>query len=232
MSDNYQELENLLKIKFNNPSLLEQAFIHRSYLNETQSQHSASNERLEFLGDSILSFTVSEFLYQKFPDSPEGDLTNYRSSLVCTKTLSGIAKKLNLGFYLKMSKGEKKSGGENNPSLLANTVESLIGAIYLDKGLNSVRNFINQFLVPVLSEIIKNKSFKDYKSLFQEKVQEKTRISPVYKVIDSWGPDHAKNFKIGVYVGKTLVAEGTGKSKQEAEQLAAKTAIEKKKKMR
>lgn len=232
MSINYQDLEKSLNIQFKNQSFLELAFTHRSYLNEARQKYLTSNERLEFLGDTILSFIVSNFLYQQFPKIPEGDLTNYRSALVCARTLSVVAKKLNLGLYLKMSKGEENGGGKDNPSLLANTVESLIGAIYLDKGVNTTRDFIYKFILPNLTEIIKNKRVKDYKSLFQEVVQEKSKISPVYKVLDSWGPDHAKNFKIGVFINKELISQGCGKSKQEAEQEAAKTGIEKWEKIR
>jgi len=231
MPSGYQELEKLLKFEFKNKFLLEQAFIHRSYLNEARRKYLISNERLEFLGDSILSFTISELLYQKFPKFPEGNLTSYRSVLVCAKTLSAVAQRLELGKYLKMSKGEKESGGMNNPTLLANTIEALIGAIYLDQGMKKAQDFIYQFILPNLTEIIKNKAFKDYKSYFQEIVQEKIKDSPIYKVLDSWGPDHAKNFKIGVYVAGNLIGEGKGKSKQEAEQQAAKAGIEKWKKI-
>ncbi len=163
MVTDYQELEKLLKIKFKNLKLLEEAFIHRSYLNEARGKYLTSNERLEFLGDSILSFITSEFLYHKFPNLPEGDLTSYRSALVCAKTLSCVAKKLNLGAYLKMSKGEKEGGGMENPTLLANTVEALIGAIYLDQGIETVKNFIANFILTFLPEIIKNKAFKDFR---------------------------------------------------------------------
>lgn len=232
MSNNYQDLEKLLKLKFKDISLLEQAFIHRSYLNESRKKYLVSNERLEFLGDSILSFTVSEYLYKKFPKLPEGDLTSYRSALVCAKTLSKVARKLNLGVYLKMSKGEKEGGGMENPTLLANTVEALIGATYLDQGIKAAQNFINTFILPYLPEIIKGKTFKDFKSYFQEIVQEKTKVSPIYKVLESWGPDHAKIFKIGVFVNNKLLGEGIGKSKQEAEQNAAKAGIEKWREMR
>lgn len=230
--NDFDDLIKLLGLKFKDISLLELAFVHRSFLNESKGKHEFSNERLEFLGDAILSFIVSNKIYHEFPNLPEGDLTNYRSALVCAKTLAIVSQKLGLGKYLKMSKGEKESGGKDNPSLLANTVEALIGSIYLDQGLEVVKKFIDKYILSELSDIIENKSFKDYKSLFQELVQNKIKLSPIYQVTDSWGPDHAKNFKIGVIVEGKLIAEGVGKSKQEGEQAAAKAGIENWNKMR
>lgn len=213
--------------KFKNLQLLEEAFTHRSYLNENPQRNLVSNERLEFLGDAVLSFLVSKLLFQKFPRLPEGDLTNLRSAIVCTKTLCRTAKNLNLGEKLKLSRGEETSGGRNNPSLLANTFEAFLGALYLDQGIEEAENFLKTCLFPFLSEIIKSDSYKDFKSRFQEIVQEKAKISPVYKILKTIGPDHAKKFTVGVYVKEKLIGQGSGWSKQEAEQEAAKTALEK-----
>ena len=215
-----------LGILTKNSQLLKQAFIHRSYLNEAQS-HLPSNERLEFLGDSILSFLVSEYLYIKYPDLPEGELTNLRSSIVKTHTLASSASSLHLGKFLFLSKGEVESGGRNNPSILADTFESLIGALYLTLGLSSVKKLIETHLLPKLETILNEKSYRDAKSRFQEVVQEKTKLSPTYTVLSESGPDHSKEFTIGVYVGSTLWGKGKGKSKQQAEQEAATVALEK-----
>ncbi len=223
---NFDKLESLLGFNFKNKNILHNAFIHRSYLNEAR-EHLTSNERLEFLGDSILSFIVSKYLYATFPDLPEGELTSLRSAIVKTKTLSHIAKELDLGTYLNLSKGEGQSNGRQNPSLLADTFEALLGAIFLDHGLIQVEKVIDMFLLPKLSIIIAQKAYKDAKSTLQEIVQEKTRTSPVYKVLKEIGPDHAKTFTIGVYLNDKLLGTGTGKSKQEGEQMAASNALEK-----
>lgn len=210
--------------KFKKKELFEQAFIHRSYLNETKEKLS-SNERLEFLGDSILSFVVSEYLYRKYPQYNEGMLTNIRSLLVNTKSLAIIAKELDFGNYLKLSKGEKESKGSQNQSLLADCFESFIGALYLDQGIDSVSKFLNDVLLFKTEEIIKNKSFKDPKSLLQEYVQAKKQNSPIYKVLEESGPAHAKRFKIGAYVNGRLLGEGIGSSKREAEENAAQNSL-------
>lgn len=211
---------------FKNNTLREQAFIHRSYLNEVKEKIS-SNERLEFLGDSILSFVVSEHLYTTYSEFNEGILTNLRSLLVNTKSLAIAAKKLEFGKYLKLSHGEEESKGRENDSLLANCFEAFIGALFMDQGIESVKKFIGDTLFPDITEYIKNKTFKDPKSLLQEYVQSKKQSSPVYKVTNEDGPPHAKIFTIGVYVKDALVGEGTGKSKQDAEESAAKKALEK-----
>ncbi len=221
----FDQLENTISIKFKNKNLLTQAFVHRSYLNEDKKIKN-SNERLEFLGDSVLSFLTSNFLYRTYGDYPEGILTNVRSSLVNTKSLCDISKKLSLGELLFLSRGEQESGGRNNPSLLADVFEALLGAIYLDQGITVAKKFLENFLFPKTKMIIENKSYIDYKSLLQEIIQEKTRISPTYHVVKSVGPDHAKTFWIDVRVGDTTLGTGKGRSKQEAEQEAAKLALE------
>jgi len=210
---------------FKNKKLLEQAFIHRSFLNETK-EKLYSNERLEFLGDSILSFTVSKYLYQKYPQYNEGVLTNIRSLLVNTKSLALLAKELNFGSLLKLSKGEEESKGRQNQSLLADCLEAFIGALFLDQGEEAVSDFLGEILLPKSEEIVKNKSFKDPKSLLQEFVQSRRQSSPSYKVLEESGPAHARKFKIGAFVANNLIGEGFGKSKREAEEDAADKALE------
>lgn len=211
--------------KFKNPKLNRLAFIHRSYLNESRSEKE-SNERLEFLGDSIISFVISDHLYKTYPAFDEGILTNLRSLVVNTKSLAKIGKSLNFGDKLLLSRGEEESGGRNNDSLLANTFEAFTGALYIDQGIESVSTFLNLVLIPTISEHVEKKVFKDPKSLLQERVQAKKQNSPVYKVLEEIGPAHAKRFTIGVYVESILLGQGSGKSKQEAEEIAARIALE------
>jgi ribonuclease-3 len=210
--------------KFKNKQLFEQSFIHRSYLNETKKKLS-SNERLEFLGDSVISFVVSQNLYNKYPNFDEGILTNLRSLLVNTKSLALCAKELNFGNYMLLSKGEEESRGRQNQSLLADSFEAFVGALYLDQGTEVVSDFLSQVLMPKADLYVKNKAFKDPKSLLQEKVQSQKQTSPLYKVISERGPAHAKIFTVGAYVDKILMGKGEGKSKQEAEESAAKEAL-------
>jgi ribonuclease-3 len=211
---------------FKNKQLFEQAFTHRSYLNETKDKIE-SNERLEFLGDSILSFVVSEYLFKEYPSFNEGLLTNLRSLLVNTKSLAEMAKQLKFGTYLRLSKGEKESKGQENDSLLANSFEAFIGALYLDQGVEEVRTFLADILLEQSKEYVQRKALKDPKSLLQEHVQALKQSSPVYKVIKEEGPAHARLFTIGVYVNDNLLGEGKGKSKQQAEEQAAKEALPK-----
>ena len=219
-------LQETIGIRFKDRELLTRAFIHRSYLNEAKHLN-ISNERLEFLGDAVLSFLTSEYLYKTYPDFPEGTLTNIRSSLVKTQTLAAVAKTLKLGELLLLSHGEEASGGRDNVSLLADAFEALLGAIYLDTDEETARGFLTRFLFPQASEIVKTKAYVDYKSLFQEIIQQKSRVSPTYVVIKSEGPDHAKTFWVSATVGGITMGEGKGKSKQEAEQAAAASALEK-----
>jgi ribonuclease III len=211
--------------KFKNKKLFEQAFIHRSYLNEVKEELS-SNERLEFLGDSVLSFVVSKFLYKEYPNFEEGILTNLRSLLVNTKSLAEAAREQNFGQYLKLSKGEEESKGRENQSLLADCFEAFIGALFLDQGIDSVKDFLGKTLLIKTNELVQKRSFKDPKSLLQEAVQARKQNSPVYKVTEEEGPPHAKIFTIGVYVAKQLLGTGKGKSKQDAEEKAAIEALE------
>jgi ribonuclease-3 len=211
--------------KFKNQKLFEQAFTHRSYLNETKEKLS-SNERLEFLGDSILSFVVSQNLFLKFPQYNEGILTNIRSLMVNTRSLALIAKELDFGSFLRLSKGEEESKGRQNQSLLADCFEAFVGALFIDQGIDSVTKFLEEVLLPKADEIIKSTSFKDPKSLLQELVQSRRLNSPVYKVLGETGPAHAKQFRIGAFVDGNLISEGEGKSKKDAEEDAASKALE------
>lgn len=219
-------LEKKLGISFTNKDLLEQAFIHRSYLNENRDFHLAHNERLEFLGDAVLELVVTERLYNEHPDRPEGELTAWRAALVNTKMLSTIGRDLDFSDYLRLSRGEAKETGKARDYILANTVEAFIGALYLDQDLKSVEKFIITQILSKLPHVLEDKLFLDAKSHFQEIAQEKVAITPSYTVLKEWGPDHAKSFLIGVYLDKELAGEGEGSSKQEAEQAAARDALD------
>lgn len=201
------------------------AFTHRSYLNESTSQ-SESNERLEFLGDSVLSFIISGLLYQLRPVDTEGDLTNLRSYIVRTQSLAKASQKLDLGSFLKLSKGEEMSGGRENTQLLANTFEALLGAIYIDQGVEAASQFVKDSLLPLFENEIKNGPPKDAKSQLQELTQNLTKQSPRYKILDTKGPDHAKEFTVGVFLQSKNIGEGKGLSKQIAEEEAAANALE------
>lgn len=219
-------MEKKLNVKFKDKDLLIQAFVHRSYLNENQKFRIYHNERLEFLGDAILEHIVTEYLYKSYPDKDEGELTSWRAALVNTKMLAKIAEELGFGDFLLLSQGEEKEKGRSRHYILANTFEAFIGASYLDQRLDFCKDFIEKHLIKELPAIIKGGSFKDAKSRFQEEAQEKTGITPVYKVIKEQGPDHNKLFTIAVFIGKEKVAQGDGFSKQEAEETAAKKALE------
>ncbi len=222
----HKNLLSQLGFTFKNPILLERAFIHRSYLNETKNQNLESNERLEFLGDAVLELIVSEHLFISLPDQPEGELTNLRSSLVKTDTLASVAKDLNLGSYLKMSKGEEQGGGRSNTGLLANTVEALIGAIYLDQGISAAEMLAKQFILSKLPEIIAKNLHRDFKSTLQEKIQALGQATPTYQLVSEIGPDHQKVFTIEVTIEGKSLGIGKGPSKQKAETMAAKAALE------
>ncbi len=223
---NFEELEKNLGFKFKNTNLLKEALTHRSYLNEFKKQKIQSNERLEFLGDAVLSFIVSSWLFKSFPLSHEGKLTNLRSNLVKTTSLAKIAQKLKIGNYLLLSKGEKGAQGQKNPTLLANTLEAIIGAIFLDQGLEPLKIFIHKNFKSSLKEVILSGRLKDYKSLLQEKIQTQSNSSPIYKTVKEEGPEHKKIFTINVFSEGHFLAEGAGQSKQKAEELAAKKALE------
>ncbi len=222
---NFLPLEKKLGINFKNKDLLIQAFTHRSYLNENPNFHLEHNERMEFLGDAVLELVVTEELYQKYPIKSEGELTSWRAALVNTKMLSKIAQRLGFNDFLLLSQGEAKETGKARQCILANSFEAFIGAFYLDQGLNPVRKFVKVHLIKELAEIIEKGFFKDAKSRFQEQAQEIENITPVYETLKTWGPDHARSFIIGVFLGKEKVAEGQGSSKQEAEEEAAKLGL-------
>ena len=226
MSNNdFTQLLRLLDIRFKNPKLLEQAFLHRSYLNEVK-MDMQSNERLEFLGDSVLSLVISYYLYALRVTDSEGELTNLRAHLVKTKSLAEAAGRLNLGKYLKLSKGEEISGGRNNPQILANTYEALLGSLFLDAGLEVVKGVIEKTLLPLFEKELKLGPPKDAKSSLQEVVQQKLKLSPHYKILQTHGPDHAKQFIVAVFVGGKEMGRGRGNSKQIAEEKAAKQALQ------
>lgn len=217
-------LEKKLKVSFKNHALLVQSLTHRSYLNEN-AKFKQSNERLEFLGDSVLSLLTSTKLFGLFPEYPEGQLTNLRSNLVRAKTLATVSQTLGLGDYLLLSRGEEKSGGRANESLLADLFEAVLGAIYLDQGIEAASSFLERELFPIIPTANEETSIFDYKSRLQEKTQEKTQASPQYKVIAETGPDHDKIFTVAVFLKDKLLSEGKGKSKQEAQQDAARLAL-------
>ncbi len=228
---NLKELEKKLKTSFSNLELLQEALTHKSYTNENSHISWHHNERLEFLGDAVLELVVTDYLFSEFPKANEGVLTNFRAALVNSHSLSKLANKLEIEKYLLLSKGEKNNNSQRGHNyILADAVEAIIGAIYLDSGYKKAEEFIKNNIISELKEILANESWRDPKSLFQEKAQAEKNITPVYKVIKEWGPDHAKKFISGVYLNNELVAQGEGASKQEAEIDAAKKALEVKRK--
>lgn len=227
MSKEFAEIEKTIKIKFKNDNWLRQALVHRSYINEHPDFKLDHNERLEFLGDAVLELIVTENLFLNYPN-PEGDLTNWRASLVNSKMLAVIAQELKLEAHLFLSRGETKDTGKARQFILANATEALIGAIYLDQGWDVAKTFVTKFILSKLPNILNNKLYLDPKSTFQEKAQEKTGITPSYKVLSESGPDHSKTFEVGIFLNKELVATGTGSSKQEAQEDAARKGLEEK----
>ncbi|MBM3257580.1 MAG: ribonuclease III [Candidatus Liptonbacteria bacterium] len=228
MSDiELQALEKAIGVPFRNVDLYYAALTHRSYLNEEPSWPHGHNERLEYLGDAVLELVVSEVLYNKFPDLPEGKLTVLRAALVNYQMLARVAEEMDLNKFILMSRGENRDVGKAREVILANAMEALIGAIYMDHGLVQSRKFVDRFIMGRLEEILKTKSYKDAKSELQEIVQERKKITPSYKVVEESGPAHKRTFRIGVYFGEELIAEGEGSSKQEGEIDAARKALEK-----
>lgn len=218
------KLEDKLEIKFKSKDLLQQALVHRSFLNENPDFGLEHNERLEFLGDAVLELIVTEYLYRNYPN-PEGELTNWRAALVNAKKLAEVAEKLELNDFMMLSRGEAKDTGRARQYILANALEALIGAIYMDQGIEPVKNLVEKHILSELPQILKVGAYRDAKSLFQEEAQDRVGITPSYEVLSEWGPDHAKHFKVGVYLDEELVAEGEGVSKQEAQQKAAEAAL-------
>lgn len=218
--------EKKTNIYFKDKKLLEQAFIHRSYINENNGVKLSHNERLEFLGDAVLELIITDYLYNKYPEKDEGELTAYRSALVNAVIIGDVALHLGMNEFLLLSKGEAKDVGKARSYILANTYEAYVGAVYLDQGYEVTKDFIAETLFGKIEDIVAKKLWRDSKSLVQEKAQEYLNVTPSYKVLHESGPDHDKFFTTGIYFGDILVAEGKGKSKQESEQDAAHKALE------
>ncbi|HET9641685.1 MAG TPA: ribonuclease III [Candidatus Paceibacterota bacterium] len=214
-----------LGVSFNDPNLLIEALTHRSYLNEHRDYTGAHNERLEFLGDAVLELAATDFLFRKYPAKPEGELTAYRAALVNTVSLAESARALGLSDFLLLSKGEAKDTGRARDVILADALEAVIGAMYLDQGYAAAESFVSRQIYGKIDEVIAKRSYQDAKSRFQEIVQEKRGITPVYETLSEVGPDHDKRFTVGVFVGEQEVARGEGQSKQSAEQAAAQGAL-------
>ena len=219
-------LQSILGVSFSDPSVLQQALVHRSYLNEIPASPTASNERLEFLGDAVLGFVVAEEIFRRFPDLSEGELTKLRSALVRGETLSAIALSLRLGDYLYLGRGEEESGGRQRPRNLSCALEAVIGAVLVDRGLDAARGFILMVLGDELERAIEDKLVADYKSRLQQIIQSERRVTPVYRTVEEVGPDHAKVFTVEVMAGSATLGQGAGRSKRAAEMEAAREALE------
>lgn len=228
---NFADFEKKICSIFVDKNLLRTSFTHRSYLNEHRESKSKTehNERLEFLGDAVLELLVTEFLFKKYPHKDEGDLTMYRAGLVNAVTLAGVAEGLGMNDYMLLSKGEAKDTGRAREVILANAIEALIGALYLDGGYAKAGEFVSRFVLPLTDNIVAEGKWLDAKSHFQEKAQDAVGVTPSYETVRETGPDHDKHFTVAVFLGREKVAEGDGKSKQEAEQAAAANALEAKK---
>jgi len=225
----FSKLEELIGLKFKDANLLKQAVVHRSYLNEHPDFALHHNERLEFLGDAVLEIIVTETLFRDYKTTPEGDLTNWRASLVNYKMLAEVANELGLEKYLYLSKGESKDkNSKARQYILANAMEALIGAVYLDQGIRPTKKFVKTFILSKLDNILKNQLYLDPKSKFQERAQELYGITPHYKVLSEAGPDHAKEFVVGLYLGEEKISQGQGTSKQEAQVAAAAVGLKNK----
>ena len=221
-----QELERKLNYAFRNPALLQEALNHSSYANEHRAAHLHSNERLEFLGDSVLGFVTAEFLFQRHPEAPEGDLTRIRAALVCEQSLYEVAQRLDLGQYLKLGRGEEAGGGRERTSILADAVEAVFAAVYLDGGMDAARALIHRCLLDAQRESVVEERRRDYKTALQELVQRQADQTLTYRMVDEQGPDHAKTFHAEVLLNGEAIGSGSGHSKKEAEQAAARAAME------
>jgi len=219
----YESLEETLGIHFENPSLLQLALTHRSYIYETAGEGLSSNERLEFLGDSILAFISADYLYRAFPDLSEGELSDLRAALVRRETLATLAQEINLGNFLLMGKGEQSSGVSQR--VLASAFEAVLGAMYLDQGIEVVQQFLIPGLEPLAQTIVSKRLFKDQKSLFQEQAQAHVGITPSYRLVNQEGPSHNREFTVEVLLGDQVAGRGQGRNKQAAEQEAARAAL-------
>ncbi|MEY3784313.1 MAG: hypothetical protein RLZZ230_635 [Candidatus Parcubacteria bacterium] len=226
IQDELIKIQQLINVQFADTTVLLSAVTHRSYLNEHREATWDHNERLEFLGDAVLELVVTDYLYKKYPEKPEGELTAVRAALVNTVSLSAASEKMGINDFLLMSKGEAKDTGRARQYILANAFEACIGAIYIDQGYTAAQQFIAGHLFPNTEEIVSKRLWQDAKSRFQELAQEQMSVTPTYETIAQEGPDHDRLFTVGVYLRSVLVAEGKGRSKQEAEQEAASHAIE------
>ena len=225
MEEKFKEFEEKIGVIFNNKETIQEAFTHRSFINENKGVGVPHNERMEFLGDAVLELVVTDYLYKEYPDKNEGELTSIRAALVNTQSISEGAKLWDMNEYLLLSKGEAKDMGKARDYILANTFESVIGAIYLDHGYEEAQKFIRTSLFHKTEKIVDDELWKDAKSHFQEKSQEEVNITPSYRVTKEEGPDHDKKFTVGVFLKDEKVTEGSGRSKQEAEQIAAREAL-------
>ena len=221
----FSEFEKTAGVNFADKKLLKQAFVHRSYINENKDAGLEHNERLEFLGDAVLELVITDYLYRKYPDKTEGDMTSYRSALVNATTCAAVATKLGVNDFLILSKGEMKDTGRARQYILANTLEAIIGALYVDQGYDAAKDFVAKHISPLIDEIVAQGSWIDAKSLFQERAQDFVGQTPLYKTVKEAGPDHDKQFTVGVFISDKMVASGNGKSKQDAEQEAARKAL-------
>lgn len=224
-TENLEKFSAILQIEFHNLELLKEALTHRSAINEDGSGRATHNERLEFLGDAVLELVTTEFLFEKYPTRTEGDLTSFRAALVRTESLAEVAERLGYGQYLYMSKGEETTGGRTRPYILANSFEAVIGAIYLDQGMDACKIFIARELLPKIEQIVSQRLDIDPKSKLQELAQDTMRITPSYRLVEAIGPDHDKTFVMAVWIGEKEFGRGQGHSKQDAEQQAAGLAL-------
>ncbi len=224
LMDQLANLQQKISITFNKPELLQEALTHRSFINENDARN--HNERMEFLGDAVLELVITELLFENYPDYPEGTLTSFRAALVRTESLAEEAKKIELGLALFMSYGEESTGGRDRQYILANAMEALIGAIYLDQGYQSAKDFIIRNIYHKVGHIVENRLDIDAKSKLQEMSQEELRITPTYVLVNEQGPDHNKKFTMALKIGDHVLTEGVGESKQNAEQEAARGALD------
>ncbi len=225
MTKDVKEFESKLGVSFNDINVLKCAFTHRSYINEHKEKGLEHNERLEFLGDAVLELVVTDFLFNKYPQKAEGEMTSYRAALVNTNSLAVASTNLGINEYLLLSKGESRDTGRARQYILANTFESVVGALYIDQGYDAAKKFIADNLFDLIDEIVSKRLWQDSKSLFQEKAQENISITPRYDLVSEKGPDHDREFIVGVFLNKEKIATGKGRAKQEAEQEAAKNAL-------
>lgn len=223
----FSNFEQKIGITFKNKDLLKQAFIHRSFINEHRDLSLAHNERLEFLGDAVLELAITHYLFEKYPEKTEGDLTAYRAALVNANSLSQVGTDIGVNDFLLLSKGESKDMGRARQFIIANAVEAVIGAIYLDQGYEQAKEFVLKNIISLIDAIVSSGALVDAKSLFQERAQEQKGITPAYQIVRETGPDHDKQFVVGVFLNEAMIASGEGSSKQIAEQDAAKNALQK-----